>query len=216
MGLVGAAQRQDAAGIGLLEQGVPAVPALGGGNPPAHGGAVPDHGRDAQLGELPGVDGGRMDKEDTAGVLVDDVPDDVVDDLRLTHLGRGHKNDVANLRVGEGVHDGPEVRCPAGAPEARLGTGFGGKVPLALRPLGDGQVLWWLHPGQPPGDGLHQPAGRPVGFYFSPPPFASVIRHRSHSHALPASPSAPERARHISPGHRCRRTSPSSPGRPPA
>ena len=107
MGLVGAAQRQDAAGIGLLEQGVPAVPALRGGDAPAHGGAVPDHGRDAQLGELPGVDGGRMDKEDAAGVLVDDVSDDVVENLRLSHLGRGHKNDMADLRIGESVHDGP-------------------------------------------------------------------------------------------------------------
>ena len=154
-----------------------------------------------------------MDKENAAGVLVDDVPDDVVEDLCFTNLGCGHKDDMADLRIGESVHDGPEIGGPVGAPQTRLGAGFGGKVPFALRPFGNGQIFWGLHSGQSPGDGFHQPAGRLVGRCFSLPSL-SPVTHRPLLHALPASPSAPGRAQHTSSGRRCRRTIPPSPNRP--
>ena len=200
VGLVGAAQRQDSAGVCFLKQRVSAVPALGGRDLPAQRGAVPDHGGNAQLGELPGVDGGRMDKEDAARILVNDISQHIVDDLCLAYLGRGHENDVADLRVAEGVHDGPEIGRPAGAPQPRLSAGLRGEVPLALRPLGHRQVLRRFHPGQDFGSDTVQ--------------LPDIPATRRHPHHLP-NPSAPGHAPHTWRGHTGTGPNPSSPRRPP-
>ena len=135
VGLRGAAEGENAAGVGLLKNGVAAVPAFGGGYLPAQDRRVPQHGGNAQLGILLRVNGGGVDEQDGAGVLVNDVSDDVVLQFRFSHLGGGHQNQPPDLRVGEGVHDLPEVGRPADAVGSDLRAALRGQPPLFLGPF---------------------------------------------------------------------------------
>ena len=148
VGLCGAAERENAAGVGFLKDGVAAVPAFGWGYLPAQGRSIPDHGSDAEFGILLRVDGRGVDEQDGAGVLVYDVSNDVVLQLGFSHLGGRDQDLPPDLRVREGIHDLPEVRRPADAVGAGFRAAFRGQTALFLRPLRYRQILRRLHPGQ--------------------------------------------------------------------
>ena len=120
-GAVGAGQREHTARERLLEDGVAAVLGLDIVHLCLQGLAVPDHGSDTQPAELPGVVDGRVDVEDAAGVLVDDVADDVELELRLADLRGGHHDYFVHLRIRKGPHGLLEVRGALGTPRAGLG-----------------------------------------------------------------------------------------------
>ena len=160
MGLCGAAQRQDAAGVGLLENGVAAVPAFAGGYLPAQDGCVPQHGSDAQLGILLRVNGGGVDEQDRAGVLVNDVPDDVVLQLGFSYLRGGDQDQPPDLRVGEGVHNLPEVGRPGDPVLTNLRAALRRQPALFIGPFRNGQVFRRAHPRHHLGEQFVQPLHR--------------------------------------------------------
>ena len=73
----GTAEGKDAAGVSFLQEGIAAVAAFGNDDFPPQGWTVPDHRRDTEFGKFFRVNRGRMDKENTAGVLINDVPDNI-------------------------------------------------------------------------------------------------------------------------------------------
>ena len=201
VGLGGAAHRQDAAGVCLLQDGVSAVAALGVRHLLFEGGAVPDHRSDTELGVLLGVNGRGVDEQDGAGVLVDDIADGVVEELRLSHLGRRHHDDAVHPGVGKSVHRLPEVRGAVGAPGAGLGAGLGGQAAVFLRPFRHGQVVRRFHAGQDFRDDGIQPLYPLAGLFLLNEPARFLIRHRHHARCQLPRPSAPGRAPRISLGH---------------
>lgn len=92
MGLGRSAEGKNPARVGLLQDGVAAVPALGVGNLLPQCGAIPNHRRYAEFGILFCINCGRMNEQNAAGVFIDDIPDDIVLKLGFTNLGRGNKN----------------------------------------------------------------------------------------------------------------------------
>ena len=140
-GAVGAGQREHTARERLLEDGVAAVLGFDIVHLCLQGLAVPDHGSDAQPAELSGVVDGRVHIENAAGVLVDDVADDIELELRLANLRRGDHDDLVHLRIREGPHGLLEVRGALGAPRACLGRAFGGEAAVLVGPLVHGQAL---------------------------------------------------------------------------
>ena len=113
-GAVGAGQGEHPARERLLEDCVATVLRL-------QGLAVADHRGHAEAAELPGVVDGRVDVEDAAGVLVDDVADDVELELRLADLRGSHHDYFVHLRIRKGPHGLLEVRGALGTPRAGLG-----------------------------------------------------------------------------------------------
>ena len=83
---VGAGQGEHTAGEGLLEDGVAAVLRLDVVDFGLQRLAVADHGSHAQPAELPRVVDRWVDVEDAAGVLVDNIADDVQLELRLDNV----------------------------------------------------------------------------------------------------------------------------------
>ena len=120
-GAVGAGQGEHPARERLLEDCVAAVLGLDVVHLRLQGLAVADHRGHAEAAELPGVVDGRVDVEDAAGVLVDDVADDVELELRLADLRSGHHDYFVHLRIRKGPHGFLEVRGALGTPRAGLG-----------------------------------------------------------------------------------------------
>ena len=120
-GTVGAGQGEHPARERLLEDCVATVLSLDVVHLRLQGLAVADHRGHAEAAELPGVVDGRVDVEDAAGVLVDDVADDVELELRLADLRGGHHDYFVHLRIRKGPHGLLEVRGALGTPRAGLG-----------------------------------------------------------------------------------------------
>ena len=120
-GAVGAGQGEHPARERLLEDCVATVLGLDVVHLRLQGLAVADHRGHAEAAELPGVVDGRVDVEDAAGVLVDDVADDVELELRLADLRSGHHDYFVHLRIRKGPHGLLEVRGALGTPRAGLG-----------------------------------------------------------------------------------------------
>ena len=120
-GAVGAGQGEHTARERLLEDRVAAVLGLDVVHLRLQGLAVADHGGHAEAAELSGVVDGRVDVEDAAGVLVDDVADDVELELGLADLRSGYHDYFVHLRIRKGPHGLLEVRGALGAPRAGLG-----------------------------------------------------------------------------------------------
>ena len=99
MSLCGAAHCEHTTGERLLQNGVSAVPALGILHLAPQCLAVPDHGRDTQLGVFLGVDGRRLDEEDAARILIYDVADAVIDEFALANLRRSDHDNATHLRI---------------------------------------------------------------------------------------------------------------------
>ena len=136
--LGGAAHRENAAGIGFLQDRVAAVAALRRRDLFLELRTVAEHRGDTELGVLRGVSVCRVDKQDRAGVLVDDVADTVVQKFGFADLRRGDHHDMPHLRIVEAVHRLHEVRRPGVAPRAGLGRGFSGQAAVLRRPFGYG------------------------------------------------------------------------------
>ena len=86
VGLGRPAHRQDAAGVAFLQNRVGAVAALGVSHSPPQCRAVAYHGGNAQLAILLGIHGRGLDKQDAAGVTVDDVAHAVVHQFGFADL----------------------------------------------------------------------------------------------------------------------------------
>ena len=136
-----------------------------------------------------------------ADVGLDDIADGVVEELRLSHLGRRHHDDAVHPGVGKSVHRLPEVRGAVGAPGAGLGAGLGGQAAVFLRPFRHGQVVRRFHAGQDFRDDGIQPLYPLAGLFLLNEPARFLIRHRHHARCQLPRPSAPGRAPRISLGH---------------
>ena len=184
-----------------MQNGIAAVTALGVADLLSQRGAVADHRRDAELGILLCVNGGRVDKQDRAGVLVDHIADTVIEKFRLADLGRGHHDDVPYFWVGPCIHRLAEIGGAFGAPRSGLCGALGRQAAILLRPFGHGQVVRRLHAGQDfPDDGI-QPLYPLAGLFLLYEPARFLIRHRHHARCQLPRPSAPGRAPRISLGH---------------
>ena len=176
-----------------MQNGIAAVAALWIADLLTQRGAIADHRRDAELGILLCVNGGRVDKQDRARVLVDHIADAVIEKFGLADLGCGHHDDVPHLRVCPCVHRLAEVRGALGTPGAWFGSTLGRQAAVLLRPFGHGQVVRWKHSGHCLGNDLVQPDG------------CEPTRHRCHA---PTSRAVPSRAPRISLGRSDTRPAP--------
>lgn len=140
-GAVGAGQSEHTARERLLEDRVSAVLGFDVVYLRLQGLAVADHRGHAEAAELPGVVDGRVDVEDAAGVLVDDVADDVELELGLADLRGSHHDYFVHLRIRKGPHWLLEVRGALGTPRAGLGRAFRGEAAVLVGPLVHGQTL---------------------------------------------------------------------------
>ena len=178
-GTVGAAHRQHAAGVALLENGVAALPALRVCDLAFQHLAIPHHRSDAELGELLRVLDRRMDVQDRARILIDDVADGVQLELALADLGAGDHDDQLQLRVGKGIHRLFQVRGAGCAPRSRLCAALRRQASFSVCPLRYGNIFRSHKAGDGRGD-------RSVELFF----IAAILPHPLHR----STSAAPSRA----------------------
>src|SRR5688572_1613068 len=109
-----------AAGETLREQGVRAVTAPSVLHLAVETGGVTQHRRESFFRKLLGLIEGRLDEQNRRRILVDVVPDQVLNNARLAYLRRGHHHDLLDERVGARIKDLAEVfdstRLPSSGP----------------------------------------------------------------------------------------------------
>ena len=86
---------------------------------------------------------GRLDHQHRGRVLGDMVANDIVENLGLADLGRGHNHDHLDRRVGECVHDSPLILGPTGQPLTGLRTRLWTEFAFPIRPVRDLEIRRW-------------------------------------------------------------------------
>ena len=166
----GVGDDQPAPGVLDAAEGVGAFAALVLLDAAGEGGRGIDEGIEPH--QLPGIAqflGGLADDE-RAGVVVDDVADQVVEAFGLDGLDPGDDGDDFGAGVGgEGFHDRPRGRVAVGFPAAGLLAGFFDQYAVGIGPFPDGEAVGEVPAGGPapqpglPGLALGAGGGRAGG-----------------------------------------------------
>ena len=200
MGFCRAAHRENAAGVGLLQNGVVAVAALGVADLFPQRRTVSDHRRNAEFGILFRINGRWMDKEDRTGIFVNDVANDIVQELGFADLRRGDHRNMTDAGIGKGVHRLAEIRRALGAPRSRLCRTLRRQPAVLFRPLCHGQVCGRQHSLHRFCNELVQPDNLQLVQLLPCRRQCCLVLTIHHRHA-PTSPCALSRARHTFSGH---------------